>query len=174
MRFYFYVPSAFSSNTQYLTLGGLYYNNSLGVACYLRCYYSSGALTINRLYYTHNGGSDYVTLTGGTITRDALHYAELRYKSGAGDGAVECWLDGNSEGSATSLTNNSYQASYAFIGNIAAGVPTTDADLFFDDVKVDSAYIGAYTDVASSGGPLVGASALVGGGVLCGQGNLIN
>ena len=173
MRFYFYIPSAFSSNTSYLTLGGLYYNNALGVACYVRCYYTGGNFTLDRLYYTHNGGSAYVILSG-TITRDTLHYLELRYKSGAGDGEVECWLDGTSKGSATSLTNNTYQASYALIGNVAAGIPTTDADLFFDDIKVDSSYIGAYADETTGGGLLVGASALVGGGVLCGQGNLIN
>lgn len=37
-----------------------------------------------------------------------------------------------------------------------------------------SAYFEYTESVASSGGSLVGASALVGGGVLCGQGNLIN
>lgn len=174
VRYYFYIPSAFSmnaSNLAILILRDSRDSSNPNYVCYLRFSFSGTTLKANRFYYRTNAGPAYISLTG-DISRDTLHFVEMRYKSGNSDGVAECWLDDTPIASATGLANDTYQASSVRIGNTDAGVPTSGSTFYVDDVKVDSSPIGAYTE--SGGGPLVGASALVGGGVLCGQGNLIN
>jgi len=153
-RCYFYIPSAFSSNTNnigtiYLKYGSFSSNN----VAYVRLYNNAGTITVQRFYYYINTGITYTSLTS-AVSRDAWHYIEIRYKSGAGDGVAECWLDGNKIASNTGLTNNTYEAGYVSFGNYEAGVPTADAPMYFDDIKVDSSYIGAYSDVSSYSGIL--------------------
>jgi hypothetical protein len=157
-RCYFRFPSAFSAAASGNVLIGamLNYNTGGGYCCYVRGYYNvaTGTIALDRFYYYDNAGAHFVALTATTITRDTAHYIELHYKSGAGDGAVELWYDGNSIASVTSLTNNTYQAAYIQPGNTQALVPSNGSYISIDDVKVDSLYIGAYADVSAYDGIL--------------------
>lgn len=173
LRHYFYIPSSFASDTNNLGISALYHDSSNEVAK-IRCYNSSGTIYLDRFYYRTNTAITSVANLNISVSRDTLHYLEMRYKSGSGDGVAELWYNGTSIASVTGLTNNNYQARYTLIGNTYTATPTANSEFYIDDVKVDSAYIGAYADVSSGDGSLVGQSALVGGGVLCGQGNLIN
>ena len=149
-RCYFYIPSSFSSSTSYLSI--LSIMRSDGVAnytVYARLYNASGAIKFDRLAYIDNTGGSYISLNT-SVSRDTLHYMELRFKAGNGDGLVECWLDGTKIGEVTGLTNNNYQSGYIRAGNAREAVPTSGSVFYIDDIKVDSSYIGAYADSGGS------------------------
>ena len=151
-RCYFYIPSDFSSDTSYLSILSIMRSDSVtNSTVYARLYTTaSGAIKFDRLSYLDNAGGSYISLDT-NISRDTLYYMELRFKSGSGDGLVECWLDGTKIGEVTGLTNNNYESGYIRVGNVWKAVPTSGSKLYIDDVKINSSYIGAYAD---SGGAL--------------------
>jgi hypothetical protein len=147
VRCYFYIPSAFSMNANNLAVLILRDSSNSRYLCYLQFSFSGTTLKANRFYYRTNAGTAYISLTG-DISRDTLHFVEMRYKSGNSDGVAECWLDDTSIASATGLANDTYQAGYVRIGNTDPGVPTSGSTFYVDDVKVDSSPIGAYADLS--------------------------
>lgn len=77
------------------------------------------------------------------ITSEAVHYLEMYWKQGNGDGAAEVWLDGTSQGSNSALTNTNYDADQIRIG-IQGNWPGAGSIMDIDDVIIDTSYIGAY------------------------------
>lgn len=135
---------------------------------------TSGVVTLNRVYYTNdNSDVNYANLDGSTLSKDSWHTLILYYKtataSGANNGEYSVTLDGTVLSSSTSLDNDTKTCSRFYCGNSGPGVPSSGSAIYFDNIE-------GYDAIPSgvSIGTLVGASALVGGGVLCGQGNLIN
>jgi hypothetical protein len=107
-----------------------------------------------------SGGDNYSE--DGSASTTAVSIANCLFtNSTAGSEDVNIGSDSDLIGIGTDLSGNSvYAITVDCFGNSRSSTPC----------------IGAveYVSSESSGGPLVGASALVGGGVLCGQGNLIN
>lgn len=152
-RFYFYVPTIFSQTTGALPYIAAITDASANIIVGLRTTFSGTTFSLNRMYYYRDSGtSTFVDITG-TVTRDAWHYIELHFKAssavGANDGIAECWYDGTSKASVTTVDSDTLNCVTAQMGLRASGVPTSDSYVYYDDFKLNSAYIGAYADSSS-------------------------
>lgn len=147
-RSYFKFGSDFSMNAAQFFVMALR-NSSGGDLCRPVFLMSSGVLSIYRFYYYLNSGLTFQSVSQG-ITIGSEYYIETRFKSGNGDGIVALYLNGVEVVNLTGLTNNNYQADTIRIGNYAAAVPTTDAPLIIDDIKIASSAIGAYSESSGS------------------------
>lgn len=169
------------------------YNNTQGFrtangAGYTVNYYNCTALNNGHGIYIEQGTNNLKNCySGGSVAAD--YYME----GAATVNYTTCHsADGTGTTTITALSNCDFESYTAGSENADIGA---DSDLFGagSDLRSDSAYnvttdiadntrattpcVGAFEYIASGGasiGPLVGASALVGGSVLCGQGNLIN
>jgi hypothetical protein len=123
-----------------------YYNSSLSLV-------ASGSITSGWSNDAWNG----VDVSGNTITSGQDYYVAWHMSNGTGTGALKY----------DRVTDSCYYYSSP------SSLPSTwtSTTLWFGKF---SFYLEYTESGGSTGGPLIGASALVGGGVLCGQGNLIN
>lgn len=82
-----------------------------------------------------------------TLTPETWYYIEIRIRIDDTVGGGEIWIDGASKWSNYDNDSSAYAPDNIEIGKIDAGdyVPTADSILYFDDVKVSSSYIGAYS-----------------------------
>ena len=150
IRQYFKFSSDFDADALgYFSMLTHYYDSG-NYCLYVRAVHNGTTFLLNRVYYITNAGVQSINLTATAITLDTLHYIEGRYKSGNGDGAVEVWYDGTLIASAYNLTNDNYETSYVFVGNLQSLVPVAGCYVDIDDAKVDSSYIGAYADVGGT------------------------
>jgi hypothetical protein len=128
-------------------------------ALYLKNCYAGG----NGVDYNKANGSAYITTcfsSDGTHNTGVISIANCSFtNSTAGSEDVSIGSDSDLIDVGTDLSGDS---TYPF---------DTDG---YGNSRGEDWDVGVMEYVPASGGPLVGASALVGGGVLCGQGNLIN
>jgi hypothetical protein len=169
LKLYMYVHP----NTTFPYTGTVYLfnmgNDNTGY-CYVRLVNG----VFDRLYHWDDSGSAYTAISNGpTLTEGEWHCIELYYKAATSDGANDgiSWFkfDGTSYGNKTDLDNDTRTINRINVGQIGGDVPASGSAIYFDEIEGYDAI-----PTGSTGGLLVGASALVGGGVLCGQGNLIN
>ena len=81
----------------------------------------------------------------------ALHYAEMRWKSGDSGAAIQqVWVDGDlifdETGTDTGGCNK------IIVGHDTANIPKANCVIDFDDIKADASPVGAYSD---AGGGIV-------------------
>lgn len=91
--------------------------------------------------------------TSAIFNQDQTYCVEWRYKDetgGAGTGGGQFWIDGASQYSDFTKSNGTAGIDRLFVGNNSAGVPANGDRLFFDDVKIDTSYIGTYTEAAGA------------------------
>lgn len=147
-RGYFKFASDFA-----MTSTGIFINIQDGVnnRAWLRVVIGSGQVSFNRLYYETDTGTLYSTLTGGFALGE-WHRVEIHCKlssgAGANDGDVQIWLDGTSIGHVTGIDSDTLSLSRVNVGQSGSGVPAAGNVLDMDDIKADSAYIGAYADAS--------------------------
>jgi hypothetical protein len=84
---------------------------------------------------------------------DTLYYIEMRWKQGNGTGIENLWIDGIDQGGRTSVTNNNYSITKVYTGAHDYGSTPSAGTVYFDDIKGDAEYIGAYA--AGGGGSVV-------------------
>lgn len=109
------------------------------------------------------------TTTGFSL--GAWHKVEMYWQRGtSGNGIARVWIDDNLIHEYTTLTTVAQDAASLRIGSVDDYAPTVACAVYVDEIEG----MDAMPSSGSTGGLLVGASALVGGSVLCGQGNLIN
>lgn len=101
-------------------------------------------------------GQDLTTTgTGTNFSIGAWHYIEIHWLAGTGaDGGAQVWIDGDSVFSEFDNNLTAYAVDRIQVGNTASGAnPVADSVLYFDDIKGDTSYIGAYPeeDVTRSG-----------------------
>lgn len=83
----------------------------------------------------------------GELVADTWYAVELRYKGGdAITGGAEVWLNGTSLGSNYSLDTSGFAVNRIEVGGNATGntFPTAGSEMYFDDLKSDSVYIGEF------------------------------
>jgi parallel beta-helix repeat protein len=88
------------------------------------------------------------TGTPGSIVPDTWYYVEMRYKGGdASTGGAQFWLNGTSQGSNFSLNTSTTTLGRVEIGGSTGGtgIATNGSILYMDDLKVDTAPIGAFS-----------------------------
>jgi hypothetical protein len=76
---------------------------------------------------------------------DTDFYIEAHFKQGNGNGVEELWINGASIYSASTITNTNYVTRTFRAGGDDYSDTPTSGTLYFDDCKVDSSYIGAYS-----------------------------
>lgn len=95
------------------------------------------------------GGQDLTTVLSATnYSTDTWHYIELHWKKGSGaDGGAQVWVDGDSILNEFDNNLTAYAADDIMIGTQFDALPAANGDfLYFDDIKADTSYIGAYSD----------------------------
>jgi hypothetical protein len=154
-RCYFKFSSEFSFlDSEYFSVFSLY-DSTGNYLCFPRFRWSGTKLTLDYFNCRTNTGAASSSAINFDISFDTLYYIEMRYKSGSGDGDAQLWIDGTPKASLANLANNNYQASRVWSGNWRGGVPTAGSKIYIDDIKVDSSYIGAYTESGGSSLPAI-------------------
>lgn len=150
-RCYFSIPSSLD----YLTSNKYFYILKLrdGTVNIIRprflYNYSTDAVVLERIYYFVNGGEAYASINQ-TLSRNTLYCLELHYKSDASAGEIHVYLDETARVSLTGLATSTYVPDGIRVGNDHADVPVSGSEIFIDDIKVNSSYIGVYTEVGGT------------------------
>ena len=150
IRCYVYVPAGTSLGTTGTARGvdilQIYYSTTLLANIYL--YQTAGASAVDQI-----GAQNQRPFNGGTnasLSTNAWHYVELEYRGdNASTGGWAWWVDGSLQNSNFALNTATYRASSFRVGQTGirtnAGVLANAAKLYFDDIKVDTSAIGAYS-----------------------------
>ena len=145
-RCYFNIDVFDLSNGQYSQLFNIYdgttvivlfrlYKNASGIGYQIRQRDNSTGITVT----IDKNNQDIFSL-------DTDYYIETRWLQGASsDGGVEFWINGVSEGSDFSQSNNNYEADRVYIGPIGGTVLGATSIIYLDDIKIDTSPIGAYS-----------------------------
>jgi hypothetical protein len=131
-----------------------------------------GTRNLKNCYFGGSGTADYYKASTGTVNLTTCR---------SSDGTLSTTTVSLANCGFTSYTDGSedvHISSSSSLRDIGTDLSSDSVYAFSTDclgnTRSGSWDIGAVEYIAASGGPLVGDSALVGGSVLCGQGNLIN
>lgn len=150
-RTYFKLNSTFNGDAGLFILFCLQLGT--GNRLYCRGAVSGGVVTFNRFYHYGDAGSLFATISQ-TVSLDTTHYLEFHFKAatsaGANNGIAEVWYDGTLLASVTNVDSDTVTIDRVTIGQRGAFIPTNTSYIDFDDFKINSSYIGAYADQATS------------------------
>lgn len=93
----------------------------------------------------------YDQLNGNIFQSGTEFLIEMHWKQGASaNGVEEFWIDGVEKYSNSAQTNNNFSVGTIIVGGRHENIPSSGI-VYYDDIKADTSYIGAYSDVAVGG-----------------------
>ena len=147
VRFYVYYPSTnypYRTDATFRDSYCFYMRDGSTNVVILRLQSNNTGIKIFTVYYQDDSGQQ-SSVHSTAISQNTLHYFDIKYKSGSGDGAFEVLLDGASITSASNLTT-SYLPDAIRVGHVYSGTnPASGEYYYLDDILVSSTGpIGAY------------------------------
>jgi hypothetical protein len=150
VRFYVYIPSSLNVGTG-AGENLMFIDFNAVLSDEVRFGVISGAGGFPYQWVSRIAGTQYYSSTN--YSADAWHYIEIRYLKGAAlNGGAEVWVDGSKDASLSNISNTmNVQATKLFLGPqyLTSAIGAGDV-MYFDDLKANSAYIGAYAESGAS------------------------
>ena len=150
-RFYFYIPSDFSldTNAGIMTLSEIW-NKGWGPHFMVYLEADAGSRTSFHISAFRQRPTNTRVYTGnnGSVSKGAWHYIEIEWARSTTVGGWQLWIDGTSTGSDFTLNTQTYNnLDQIVIGDRGSGVgiPTNGSKIYFDDVKISSSHVGAFS-----------------------------
>ena len=147
VRAYIYIPSSYDMPTWQVheVLGfndGSYGNSAAAIA--IENY--SGTPGPPTYWRFHVIGALADTPRSNTnFSTDQWHYIEVRWVEDGSNGGIEVWVDGDKLCSDLDQDTTSKNVDRAYAGIGVSADPGIGSYLYFDDIKADTSYIGAYS-----------------------------
>ena len=148
VRKYFYISSLAASAACWCQMLRIAQDDT--TVAYIRVSSTTGGTcTIDRLYY-YNGSLPYLSVSV-SVSKETLHYVELGWDYNSGSSNYYYYFDGTLVGSTTGIAQTDYQyINEAYGGLHAIGGGYITGTIYEDDFKIDSSYIGAYSESGTS------------------------
>jgi hypothetical protein len=149
-RCYFRLSADFDGNTGYLY--PLVIKSGTTNYIYPRFIVTAGAVSISRFYHYADSGAVYAAVSQ-AVSKNVTHYIEVYFKAasapGANDGIARLYFDETLISEVTGVDSDTRTVDGIYTGQRGTIIPTSGSIIDIDDVKMDSAYIGEYTDAGS-------------------------
>jgi hypothetical protein len=149
VRFYVYIPSGLNVGTG-AGENLMFVDFNAVLSDEVRFGVITGAGGTPYQWVSRIAGTQYYSSTN--YSADAWHYVEIRYLRGASlNGGAEVWVDGSKDASLSNITATmNVQATAFYLGPqyLTSAIGAGDS-MWFDDIKADTAYVGAYSGGAT-------------------------